>query len=103
MVIVSMEADWPRSDICVVSRDLSGISASPLSVKSKEMLRTVLIAKRPVPSICAVFALARFELAFSRSSVGDGSARLAAGPHAIASAARQARSRRSTLRRYAPS
>src|SRR5438876_4144865 len=100
IVIVSTESDCPRSDICVVSRDLSGISASPLSLKSKEMLRPLLIAKLPVPSMWAVFASLRLLLAFCSSSVGDGSASVAAEPHAIARAATELRSRRSTTRRY---
>src|SRR6266571_3116689 len=100
IVIVSTERDCPSSDICVVSRDLSGISASPLSLKSKEMLRPLLIAKLPVPSMWAVFASLRLLLALCRSSVGEGSASVAAEPHAIARAATELRSRRSTTRRY---
>ena len=64
IVIVSTESDCPSRDICVVRRDLSGISASPLSLKSNEMLRPLLIAKPPVPSMWAVFAFNMFALAF---------------------------------------
>ena len=51
IVIVSTVRDCPSKDMSVVRRDLSGISTSPFSLKSKEMLRPLLIEKLPVPSM----------------------------------------------------